>query len=148
MKANIQIYNTVNLGSTQLAPGEYQLAWTGSGTSAEATFSEGKKLIATVPAQVTQERSGYSGPALHTDSVSSTLTGVELPKVSLSFTTTIPSQLTLVISVVQSAGPLRSAFDYLPVAALPLANEKEVRTSASITARRSARSTTGWNAQL
>jgi hypothetical protein len=86
MKANIQIYNTVNLGSTQLAPGGYQLTWTGSDTSAEATFSQGKKVIATVPAQVTQERSGYSGPALHTDSVSNTLTGVELPKVSLSFT--------------------------------------------------------------
>ena len=86
MKANIQIYNTVNVGSTQLAPGEYQLTWTESGTSAEATFSQGKKVIATVPAQVTQERSAYSGPALHTDSVSNTLTGVELPKVSLSFT--------------------------------------------------------------
>ena len=86
MKANIQIYNTVNLGSTQLAPGGYQLTWTGSDTSAEATFSQGKKVIATVPAQLTQERSGYSSPALRTDSVSNTLTGVELPKVSLSFT--------------------------------------------------------------
>ena len=85
MKANIQIYKIVHVGSTQLAPGEYELTWT-SGTSAEATFSQGKKVIATVPAQVTQERSGYSGPALHTDSVSNTLTGVELPKVSLSFT--------------------------------------------------------------
>ena len=85
MKANIQIYNPVNVGSTQLAPGEYQLTWTGTGTNAEANFLQGKKVIATVPAQVTQERSGYSGPALHTDSVSNTLTGVELPKVSLSF---------------------------------------------------------------
>jgi hypothetical protein len=86
MKADIQIYNTVHVGSTQLAPGAYQLTWTGSGTNAEATFSQGKKVIATVPAQVTQERSGYGGPALQTDSVSNTLTGVELPKVSLSFT--------------------------------------------------------------
>jgi hypothetical protein len=86
MKANIQIYNTVNVGSTQLAPGEYQLTWTGSGTNAEATFSHGKKVIATVPAQVTQARSGYSGPALYTDTASNRLTGVELSKVSLSFT--------------------------------------------------------------
>jgi hypothetical protein len=86
MKANIQIYKTVNVGSTQLAPGEYQLTWTESGTSAEATFSQGKKVVATVPAQVTQGRSGYSGPALYTDSASNTLTGVGLPKVSLSFT--------------------------------------------------------------
>jgi hypothetical protein len=86
MKANIQIYKTVNVGSTQLAPGEYELTWTGIGTDAEATFSRGKKVIATVPAEVYQERSAYSSPALHTDSVSNTLTGVELPKVSLSFT--------------------------------------------------------------
>ena len=86
MKADIQIYNTVHVGSTQLAPGAYQLTWTGSGTNAEATFSQGKKVIATVPAQVTEERSGYSGPALYTDSVSNMLTGVGLPKVSLSFT--------------------------------------------------------------
>ena len=86
MKANIQIYKIVHVGSTQLAPGEYQLTWTGTGTSAEATFSQGKKVIATVPAQVTEERSGYSGPALYTDSGSNTLTGVGLPKVSLSFT--------------------------------------------------------------
>ena len=86
MKADIQIYNTVHVGSTQLAPGAYQLTWTGSGTNAEATFSQGKKVIATVPAQVTQERSGYGGPALQTDSVSNTLIGVELPNVSLSFT--------------------------------------------------------------
>ena len=86
MKANIQIYKIVNLGSTQLAPGEYQLTWTGTGTNAEAIFLQGKKVIATVPAQVTQERSGYGGPALQTDSVSNTLKGVELPNVSLSFT--------------------------------------------------------------
>ena len=86
MKADIQIYNTVHVGSTQLAPGEYQLTWTGTGTNAEAIFLQGKKVIATVPAQVTEERSGYSGPALQTDSVSNTLIGVELPKVSLSFT--------------------------------------------------------------
>ena len=93
MKANIQIYNTVNVGSTQLAPGEYQLTWTGTGTNAEAIFLQGKKVIATVPAQVTEERSGYSGPALQTDSVSNTLIGVELPKVSLSFTSdnSVPS---------------------------------------------------------
>jgi len=85
MKANIQIYKTVNVGSTQLAAGAYELTWTKSGTSAEATFSQGKKVIATVPAQVTQERSGYRGPALRIDSVSNTLTEVELPKLSVSF---------------------------------------------------------------
>jgi len=86
MKANIQIYQTVYVGSTQLAPGEYKMTWTESGSNAEVTFSQGKKVIATVPARVTQVRSGYDGPALHTHGASNTLTAVELPKLSFSFT--------------------------------------------------------------
>ena len=86
MKANIQIFQTVQLGSTQLAPGEYKMTWTESGSDTEVTFSQGNKVIATIPAQVTQVRSGYDGPALHTEGASNTLTGVDLPKLSFSFT--------------------------------------------------------------
>jgi len=86
MKAKVQIDQTVFVGATQLAPGEYKMTWTESGSDAEVTFSQGNKVIATVPAQVTQVRSGYPGPALHTDSASHALTEVELPKVSFSFT--------------------------------------------------------------
>jgi len=83
MKANIQIYDAVQVGSTQLAPGAYQMTWTGTGTNAEVTFSQGKKVIAAVPAQVTQVHSGYDGPAIETDS--NILTGIALPKTSLTF---------------------------------------------------------------
>lgn len=86
MKANIRIDHTVHLGSTQLAPGEYKMTWTESGSDAEVTFTQGGKVIATVPAQITQERSVYDGPALFSDKASNTLTGVQLPKVLLSFT--------------------------------------------------------------
>ena len=85
MKANIQIYETVHLGSSRLAPGEYKMTWTETGTNAEVTFSQGKQVIATVPARVTQERSGYDGPVLHTDTVTNALTAVALPKMSFSF---------------------------------------------------------------
>jgi hypothetical protein len=86
MKANIQVLETVQLGSTQLTPGAYTMTWTESGSNAEVTFSQGKKVVATVPAHVTQQRSVYDGTALLTDSASKTLTGVELPRVLLSFT--------------------------------------------------------------
>jgi hypothetical protein len=85
MKATIQIDQTLHVGSTQLAPGEYLMSWTESGSNAEVTFSQGKEVIATVPAQATHEASGYAGPAIHINTVSNTLTGVALPKVSLSF---------------------------------------------------------------
>ena len=87
MKANIEIYQAVHVGSTELAPGEYKKTWTESGSTAEVTFSQGKKVIATIPAQVTPKRSGYNSPALFTNSVSNTLTGVALPNISLSFAT-------------------------------------------------------------
>jgi hypothetical protein len=86
MKANIQINQTLHVGSTQLDPGEYKMTWTESGSNAEVTFSQGKKVIATVPAQATQERSGFRNPALRINGVSNTLVGVDLPEVSLSFT--------------------------------------------------------------
>ena len=85
MKANIQINQTLHVGSTQLDPGEYKMTWTQSGSNAEVTFSRSKKVIATVPAQATHERSGYSSPALRIVGVSNTLVGVDLPEVSLSF---------------------------------------------------------------
>jgi hypothetical protein len=85
MKANIQINQTLHVGSMQLDPGEYKMTWTESGSNAEVTFSLGKKVTATVPARATQERSGYNSPALRIDS-SDTLIEVELPEVSLSFT--------------------------------------------------------------
>ena len=84
MRANIQIYQTVHIGSTELAPGKYKMTWTQSGSNAEVTIWQDKKVIATVPARLAQVRSGYRSPVLHTDSVSNTLTGVDLPKVSLS----------------------------------------------------------------
>ena len=62
------------------------MTWTESGSNAEVTFSQGKKVIATVPAQATHERSGFRSPAVRTNSVSNTLEGVDLPEVSLSFT--------------------------------------------------------------
>ena len=86
MTANIHIDRTVHVGSPQLAPGAYKMTWTESGSNAEVTFSQGKNVIATVPAQATQERSGYRSPALRVDGVSNTLVGVDLPEVSLSFT--------------------------------------------------------------
>ena len=86
MKANIQIYETVNVGSTQLMPGDYKMTWTESGSNAKVTFAQSGKTIATVPAQITQERSVFNGPALFTDKDSNTLTGIQLSKVLLSFT--------------------------------------------------------------
>src|SRR5258707_14725244 len=84
MKANIQIEQTIHVGSTQLGPGAYKMTWTESGSNAQVTFSQGKNVIATLPAHVIQTRSGFRSPATHTDSSPSTLAEVELPVAFLS----------------------------------------------------------------
>ena len=84
MKADIMIYHAVTVGSTQLSPGDYTMTWTESGTGGEVTFSQGKNVIATVPAEIAQGPSGYRSPAIIIDS--NVLTAVALPHTSLSFT--------------------------------------------------------------
>src|SRR5262245_2919394 len=85
MKATIRLFQPVKLGSAQLAPGEYKMTWQGTGSQVEVTFSQGKKALVTVPAQVVQERSGYRNPAVQTNSKTNALTGVALPTMSFSF---------------------------------------------------------------
>ena len=86
MKANVRIFEAVKVGSAQLNAGEYTMSWTGSGSNTEVTFTQGRKVVATLAAQVTQVRSGYSEPVVETDTRDNTLTKVALPKQSFSFT--------------------------------------------------------------
>jgi hypothetical protein len=85
MKANIQIEQTVQVGSVRLAPGVYKMTWTESGSNAEVTLLRGNKVIVTVPAQTTRQRSGFDTPAVVVNGPSSTLTEVELPTETFSF---------------------------------------------------------------
>ena len=57
----------------------------GTGSNAEVTFAQGRKVIATVPALVDQVRSGYSNTVVETDRRTNTLTKIALPKQSFSF---------------------------------------------------------------
>jgi hypothetical protein len=91
MKTNIHVDQTVNVGSTQLAPGEYKMTWTEGGRNAEVTFSQGNKVVATIPAEISQQHSGYDSPVVVTDSRSNRLTEVDLPGESFSFTADNPA---------------------------------------------------------
>jgi hypothetical protein len=86
MKATIRLFQSTTLGSTHLAAGEYKMTWQGTGPQVEVTLSQGNKGLVTVPAQVVQERSGYSTPVIYTNSATNTLTGINLPHQSFTFT--------------------------------------------------------------
>jgi hypothetical protein len=64
-KGSLKLSDSVTVGGKQLAPGEYELAWTGTGSNVELSISSGKETIAKVPAQLitlnkTEPASGYS----------------------------------------------------------------------------------------
>ena len=44
--------NTVQIGSTAVAPGTYELMWTGAGPNVDVTMTQGKKTVVTFPAKV------------------------------------------------------------------------------------------------
>jgi hypothetical protein len=87
MRATVHIYEAVSVGSVQLAPGEYTIKWTETGSDAQVTFVQGKHTIGTVPAQLSQARSGYSNVVIETDTRANALTRIALPKESFSFAT-------------------------------------------------------------
>ena len=87
MRATVHIDEAVSVGPVQLAPGAYTINWTETGSHAQVTFAQGKRIIGTVPARVTQGRSGYNGPVIETNTETNTLTRIALPKQSFAFTT-------------------------------------------------------------
>ena len=84
-KATINLSQAVTLGSTQLPAGQYKMTWSGTGSDVKVTLSQGKNAVATVPAQVVEQRSGLNSPAVLTDSKTGALLGVQLPEQSLTF---------------------------------------------------------------
>jgi hypothetical protein len=53
-KQSFEISAPTQVNGTLLSPGEYQAQWEGSGPSVQVSITQGKKLIATVPAQIVE----------------------------------------------------------------------------------------------
>ncbi len=51
-KGSLQVREAVEVNGQQLAPGEYQLRWDGTGTNVEISFMQGKKEVAKASAKV------------------------------------------------------------------------------------------------
>jgi hypothetical protein len=59
---SVQIFDVVQIGSTQLRPGNYKVEWQGTGPAVQVSFQQNGKTVVTVPAtlktnddQVTQD---------------------------------------------------------------------------------------------
>lgn len=64
---NVDIADTVKVGSTQLAPGSYKVTWAGSGANVQVTIAERGGESVTVPAKLVPSKNGHI--ALLTNSV-------------------------------------------------------------------------------
>src|ERR1700689_543654 len=51
-KATLQVHETLEVNGQQLAPGEYQLRWDGTGSNVEVSFLQDKKEVAKAWAKV------------------------------------------------------------------------------------------------
>jgi hypothetical protein len=59
--ANVTFTETVNVNGASVPPGDYHVVWQGTGPSVEATFLQGKKVLASAPATLVSTKSEYDG---------------------------------------------------------------------------------------
>ncbi len=65
-KASFKVFEQVTVSGHQLAPGDYQLKWDGTGPNVELSILSQGKLVATVPARLVEmSRADYSATQLH-----------------------------------------------------------------------------------
>jgi len=51
-KGSLSVQEPVTINGTQLKPGDYKVQWDGNGPSVELSITQGKKVIAKVPAHM------------------------------------------------------------------------------------------------
>jgi hypothetical protein len=59
-ETRITLSDSVQVGRTDLKPGNYTLQWDGNGPDVQVKVLNGKNVVATVPAKLAQGTSGYA----------------------------------------------------------------------------------------
>jgi uncharacterized membrane protein len=75
----------MNAGSAKLAPGDYKVTWTGSGSGVEVTFALSNKVIVTLPATLAEQKNINKGLETHTQSGSEVLDTIRMENITLKF---------------------------------------------------------------
>ena len=65
-KASVKVYESVKLNGKTLAPGKYDLEWTGSGDNAQLSIRKGGETVATAPAKITPVAAAAAGTGYST----------------------------------------------------------------------------------
>jgi hypothetical protein len=78
-KANLQLTNPVMVNGTKLKPGDYKVQWEGTAGNVELSITQGKNVLAKVPARVIELQTPAANDAAVTrknESGPNTLAGV------------------------------------------------------------------------
>ncbi|GAC1635341.1 MAG: hypothetical protein NVS9B14_12430 [Candidatus Acidiferrum sp.] len=65
-KASVKVYENVKLGGKTIAPGKYDVEWTGSGDNVQLNIRKGGETIATAPAKLTPLATAPAGTGYST----------------------------------------------------------------------------------
>lgn len=57
----VNVPEPMKAGSTQLAPGDYDVTWTGSGSNVQVTFMRNRKVVVTLPAKIVEQANKNEG---------------------------------------------------------------------------------------
>jgi hypothetical protein len=67
---SIQIVDVVEIGTTQLKPGDYKVEWQGSGPAVQVSFRQNGKTVATLPATLKANDDQVTQDAIMTEATS------------------------------------------------------------------------------
>ncbi len=85
--ANVTFTQTVTVNGTRIPPGDYRVEWQPTSTGIEASFRQGKQVVASAPATVVDAKNSYY-PAVETSdgqNNSKVLEAIDLSNRSLRF---------------------------------------------------------------
>lgn len=79
-KVTITLQHSATINGTTLKPGDYKFEWDGAGPNVEVSISQGKKLIAKVPAKMVNlgSRTANDAAVFTTANGNSTLSGLRV----------------------------------------------------------------------
>jgi phage tail sheath gpL-like len=81
---NINLSQPVTVGTTQLPAAEYKVTWSGTGSNAQVTLTNGKSVV-TLPAKVVEHKNNQSSVQTNSKDGANILEGINLSKVSVVF---------------------------------------------------------------
>lgn len=82
---NITLSSPATVGTTQLPAASYKVTWTGTGSNAQVTLTNGKSVF-TLPAKVVDQKNNLNSVLTQTKDGANVLEGLNLSKVTVTFT--------------------------------------------------------------